>query len=126
MNPDHFTYFHFLPYDGKHGGFSACWLECDGCLHIGYSFRSRKDAFNRKLGCTIARGRLNKGVNQVVDIRRGYVWRRPEYGESAICTVLRGFEALWYSSNTPTLHEGLIHAVLAELGKSVVTGEASR
>ena len=119
-----FTFFHFRPYNGKHGGFSACWTEgAADRLHIGYAFRSHKDAFNRKLGCQIARGRCIKGLNEHVDIRRGYVVRKPEGGESAIRTVLRGFVELWQSSETPTMDERLIHAVLAELGKSVVTGE---
>ena len=52
MNPDPFRYFHFKPYNGKHGGFSACWTEGKGDrLHIGYAFMSGKDNFNRKLGC---------------------------------------------------------------------------
>ena len=85
-------------------------------LHIGYAFMSAKDTFNRKLGCRIARGRLIKGLNAHVDIRRGYVVRKPVDGESAIRTVLQGFLGLWHSSETPTMDEGLLTAVLDELG----------
>lgn len=126
MNPDPFRYFHFKPYNGKHGGFSACWTEGIGDrLHIGYAFMSAKDTFNRKLGCQIARGRLIKGLNEHVDIRRGYVVRKPVDGESAIRTVLRGFVELWQSSSMPTMDEGLLTAVLCELGKPFMaeTGE---
>jgi len=75
MSTNPFRFFHFRPGTGV-GGFTAAWVEGrGGRLHIGYAFRSRKDAFNRKLGCRIARGRLIRGLHEGCDIRRGYVMR---------------------------------------------------